>query len=106
MKKKKAGTGFGREMNIRKQRMMLELFYILMALVIVILAVFAFLFQEKAVILFPIIFSLAAIMNITTAVRYARRDQKNHRHIISAVLFFVIAAAFLAMAVVGIIIMM
>lgn len=104
--KKTAGVGFGRGMNIRKQRLLLELVYIFCTLVIVVLAVFAFIYQEKASFLYPVIFVLAAAMNILTGVRYVQRDTHNRRHTVPALLFFALALALLLMAAAGLIIML
>lgn len=104
--KKTAGVGFGRGMNIRKQRLMLELVYIFCTLLIVILAVFAFVYQEKASFLYPVIFILAAAMNTLTGIRYVQRDAHNRRHTLPAVLFFALALALLIMAGAGLIIML
>ncbi|MBO4390252.1 MAG: hypothetical protein J5825_05295 [Lachnospiraceae bacterium] len=89
-----------RTMNIRKQRLLLEGIYIAAASVIVVLSVLAFLFQEHLLVIFPIIFLLAAAINILSAYRYLRRDRNHKRHLGPGIVFSVCGGVLIIVAVI------
>lgn len=103
--KKKKGTGFAHSMNVRKARLIIEWVYIGITVVITILAILAFFFQDNVIVIYPIIFGLAAGMNVLSGVRYLGRDHKNKIHPVAAVFCFILAGLLIALAVIGIIIL-
>ena len=101
--KNQIGKANERTLNIRKRRLLLEGIYIAASAVIVVLSVLAFLFQEHLLVIFPIIFLLAAAINILSAVRYLRRDRNHKRHFGPGILFAVCGGVLIVVAVICII---
>lgn len=65
--------------NLRNASMMVDLIHIVLGIVIVVLAVISFLNPEENMLLFPIIFLLAAVLNLINGVfkiRLAGREKK------------------------------
>lgn len=65
--------------NLRNASMMVDLIHIVVGIVIVVLAVISFLNPEENMLLFPIIFLLAAVLNLINGVfkiRLAGREKK------------------------------
>lgn len=97
------GKANERTINIRKKRLLLEGIYIAAASVIVVLSVLAFLFQEHLLVIFPIIFLVAAAINILSAVRYLRRDRNHKRHLGPGIVFALCGAVLIIVSVICIV---
>ena len=100
------GSGLPKKMDGRRKKIIMELVYIVIAVLITGLAVVAFFYQEKVSFLYPVIFLLGAVINALTGYRYMQRDHNNKRHKLSGIFAFVIAAALVIMAVIGIIVIL
>lgn len=102
--KRPIGSGLVKPNDGRKQRMVMELIYIGLTLMITVLAVIVFFFQEKVSFLYSVIFLLGAVINGLTGYRYMQRDRNNKRHTVAGTFAFVIAAVLVVLAVVGIVV--
>lgn len=80
----------GRGKNIRNASMMLDMIHIVVGILIVVLAVILFLNPEEHMLLFPVIFFLAAALNCMNGIfkiRMNGREKKKKAAGIAALLF-------------------
>ncbi len=95
------GYGRGRRRNPRNITLILDWIHIIIGILVMIMAVIAFINPENNMILFPIIFFLAAVLNIVNGVyRYSQsdRDQKKKA---SAIGLLIIAAFLLTVMIIS-----
>lgn len=88
--------GQGKKKNPRSATLMMDWVHICIGLLIVILAVIAFLNPENNRFLLPIIFLLAAVLNVFTGVHKYRQSGRDKKKKASAVLQFILAVLLLA----------
>ena len=87
--------------NGRSLEVFLDLLHIVVGIVIVLLAVVSFLNPENNLVLFPVIFMLAAILNLVNGwvkIRQGGRDKKKQAQGVGLILF---GSCLLALSVVG-----
>lgn len=86
----------GRGRNIRNASMMMDMIHIVVGILIVVLAVISFLNPEDHMLLFPVIFFLAAALNGMNGIfriRVSGREKKKKAAGIAALLFSVLLLA-------------
>jgi O-antigen/teichoic acid export membrane protein len=88
--------GQGKKKNPRSATLLMDWVHICIGLLIVILAVIAFLNPEDNRVLLPVIFLLAAILNVFTGVHKYRQSGRDRKKKAAALVQFVLAAVLFA----------
>ena len=78
-------AGNEKRRKVRGTTMALDTMHIVIGIVIVLLAVFSFMNPEDNMFFFPVIFLLAAILNLATGNHKFRRSKRNQRQKITAI---------------------
>lgn len=81
--------------------MMVDLIHIVVGIVIVVLAVISFLNPEENMLLFPIIFLLAAVLNLINGVFKIRLAGREKKKKVSGIVILLFAFLLLALAVIS-----
>lgn len=87
--------------NLRNASMMVDLIHIVVGIVIVVLAVISFLNPEENMLLFPIIFLLAAVLNLINGVFKIRLAGREKKKKVSGIVILLFAFLLLALAVIS-----
>ena len=90
-----------RSRNPRNLSMMLDAAHIIIGILIVALAVISFLNPEDHMLLFPVIFLLAAILNLVTGKYRYKRSVRNQKKKISSALQMAFGGALAVLAVIS-----
>ena len=92
--------GYGKR-NPRDIALILDLVHIIIGVLVVIMAVIAFINPENNMILFPLIFFLAAVLNIVNGLYQYSQSGRNKKKKVSAVGLLITAAFLLIVMVVS-----
>lgn len=90
----------GRRRKVRGESAAIDTLHIVIAIIVVVLAVASFLSPEEHMLFFPVIFLLAALLNLVSG-RYHLGRGKDHGQKIAAVLQMIFGLAFLILAVIS-----
>lgn len=87
--------------NPRASQLMADIIHVVICICIVILAVLAFLDPAGHMIVYPIIFFLAAVLNGIEAAGKLKRDYKGKNRKVSGMVFVLLTAALLVLTVIS-----
>ena len=87
--------------NPRSGQLLVDFVHIVICILIVVLAVLAFLDPEGHTMVYPVIFFLAAVLNGIEAAGRLRRDAKGKKRMAAGIAFSLVAVFLLALAVVS-----
>lgn len=90
-----------RRRKVRSESMALDMMHIVIGVIVVVLAAISFVNPDEYMFFFPVIFLLAAFLNLVTGKYRLGRSGRNHKVKVSAVLQMLFGAALLALAVVS-----
>lgn len=93
-------SGYTKRRKVRSDSTALDLLHIVVGIAVVVMAVISFISPEDHLIFFPVIFSLAALLNLVTG-RFHSRRTKDRGQKAGAVLQMIFGAAFLILAVIS-----
>lgn len=94
-------TGKEKGRKVRSESMALDTMHIVIGIAVVALAVISFISPDDHMILFPVIFLLAAVLNLVTGNFHLGRSKRDHRKKVSAVLQMLFGILLLVLAVVS-----
>lgn len=88
--------GQGKKKNPRSTVLIMDWIHICIGLLVVILAVFAFLNPEQNRFLFPVIFLLAAVLNVINGIYRFRLSGREKKKKLAAIMQLILAAVLVA----------
>lgn len=94
-------TGKEKGGRVRSESMALDTLHIVIGIAVVVLAILSFLNPEDHMILFPVIFLLAAVLNLVTGNFRLGRSKRNNRQKLSAALQMIFGIFLVALAAVS-----
>lgn len=90
-----------RNKNPRSGQLLVDVIHILICILIVILAVLAFLNPAEHTMVYPVIFFLAAVLNVIEAAGKLKRDNRGKKQLAAGVSFSFVAAVLLVLTAVS-----
>lgn len=94
-------SGNERRRKVRGESMALDTLHIVIGIAVVAMAAVSFVNPEEYMFFFPVIFFLAAVLNLVTGRYRAKRSIRNRRQKVSAILQMGFGAALVVLAVVS-----
>ena len=94
-------AGNDRRRKVRGTSMALDTMHIIIGIAIVIMATISFINPEEYMVFFPVIFLLAAVLNLATGRYKFKRSKRDQRKKAAAVVQMVFASALAALAVIS-----
>ena len=94
-------AGNEKKRKVRGTTVALDTMHIVIGIVIVLMAVVSFVNPEEYMIFFPIIFLLAAVLNLVTGNHKLRRSKRNQRQKITAVGQMIFGSVLVILAVIS-----
>ena len=94
-------AGNERRRKVRGESMALDTMHIVIGIAVVIMAFLSFINPEEYMIFFPVIFFLAAVLNLATGRYKMKRSKRNQKQKLSAVLQMAFGGALLVLTVIS-----
>ena len=94
-------AGNERRRKVRGESMALDTMHIVIGIAVVIMAFLSFINPEEYMIFFPVIFFLAAVLNLATGRYRMKRSKRNQKQKLSAVLQMAFGGALLVLTVIS-----
>lgn len=94
-------SGNERRRKVRGESMALDTLHIIIGIAVVIMAVISFVNPEEYMFFFPVIFFLAAVLNLVTGRYRYRKSIRNRRQKAAAVVQMLFGAALVVLAVIS-----
>ena len=94
-------SGSERRRRLRGESVALDTLHIIIGIAVVVMAVISFINPEEYMFFFPVIFLLAAILNLVTGKYRYKRSGRSHRQKASAVLQMVFGGCLVILAVIS-----
>ncbi|MCI7795979.1 MAG: hypothetical protein MR528_06730 [Lachnospiraceae bacterium] len=94
-------AGNERRRKVRGESMALDTMHIVIGIAVVIMAFLSFINPEEYMIFFPVIFCLAAVLNLATGRYRMKRSKRNQKQKLSAVLQMAFGGALLVLTVIS-----